>query len=405
MNRHTRAPVPSAPSPTAPPARHLLIYHVPLGEADGTSVMLRRLYAPHVENLLQLSFRAGRCAPPSDVRRVAIPGDFPWPFRRGAQWLRRLYPQFGMPLLATCSPQMRRARAAWRDDPGSVLVAVYCDAHAARARVLLRNWGIRRFVLMVMDLRDDTLPSPATTPAFCQLLRECSALITVSDRLGAQLRQITAAPQFVLSPPSGIAPQTARPHRDAPFRVLASGALYAGKGSFLETVFLPGWQAFAAAHPTAELLYVGTEAHKLPASLRPKIQFVGRKSETEFAELLAGVSVGVLPVAHQASSMWRFSVPARLSDYLAAGLPIIAPTCAGTATADFLTSLPAGIAQTTDDPATVERILTRLHDCPGERENASTAAIRYAREKLALATVRPVFIDWLQRHSAPATTS
>jgi glycosyltransferase involved in cell wall biosynthesis len=379
---------------------HLLIYHVPLGEPDGTSVLLRRLYAPCAARLLHLTFRPGRFPPPPEIPRVHIPGDLPWSFARGARLLRQLYPVIAMPTVAAVSPRLRRARAVRRRRPETALVCVYGNDHAARARVLLRRCEVTRYVLMLMDLLDERPPTLATAPALVALVRNASAVITVSERLSAVVRPYTAAPQLVLAPPCGIAPRAETPRRVGPFRAIATGALYAGRGSFFEKVFLPGWRAFAAQHSDAELLYVGTEDNKLSPSARRHVRALGRLDPEKFAELLAGSSVGVLPVLHEPGSRWQYSVPGRLSDYLAAGLPIVAPDCRDTATADFLAALPRGIVHPAANSTAVERALRRLHDDRTAHAAASAAAVDYARRRLDLPLVRSVFFEWLKRHSS-----
>ncbi len=380
-------------------ARHLLIYHLPLGEPDGTSVMLHRLYAECAEHVLHVSFRAGRHPPPAEFRRTHVPGNAPWPFTRGTRLVRRLYPTFALPALAALAPGLRRARADWHRSPGTALVCVYNDEHAARARVLLRRCGVRRYVLMLMDLLDEQPVSPATTPALVALARDATALIMVSERLGTVFRPFTAAPQIVITPPCGFSPGFPAERHQGPFRALATGALYSGRDSFFENVFLPGWCAFAAQRPGAELLYLGTEAHKLSPAARHHVRTLDRCSGPVFAERLASASVGILPVLHQAGSRWQYSVPARLADYLAAGLPILTPVCRDTATADFLSGLPAGVALPAPDSATVERTLLRLHDDVPLRTATADAAVRFARERLDLPQVRSVFYSWMKQHS------
>ncbi|MFT3831389.1 MAG: glycosyltransferase [Opitutaceae bacterium] len=386
-------------------ARHLLIYHVPLGEADGTSVMLRRLYKPCAERVLHLTFRRGRHPAPAEFRRIHVTGELPWPFARGARFVRRVFPKIAMPALAAGSPQLHRVRNLWKRHSGPALVCVYSDDHAARARVLLRHAGVDRYVLMLMDLLEEGPITPAALPELFALAHGAAALITVSAQLGAAFTPHVAAPQLLLQPPCGFAPGFPPDRHLGPFRALATGALYAGRDSFFETVFLPGWRAFAARRPATELLYIGTEAHKLSPAARRQVRVRGRRPAAEFSRLLASAAVGVLPVRHEAASRWRFSVPGRLADYLAAGLPILAPTCAGTATADFLAGLPEGVAHLAATSADVERTLLRLHDQRALRHQIAETAVAFAREHLALAKTRARFFAWLKLHTTPAAAS
>jgi hypothetical protein len=59
----------------------------------------------------------------------------------------------------------------------------------------------------------------------------------------------------------------------------------------------------------------------------------------------------------------RFSVPSRLADYLACGLPVIASTDPGTAIFSFLSSLPQGCAaNVADTKALVQAVIAFAGD-------------------------------------------
>jgi UDP-galactopyranose mutase len=81
--------------------------------------------------------------------------------------------------------------------------------------------------------------------------------------------------------------------------------------------------SIAQAKPNWQLVIIGSLAKVDPRSLphHPNIHYLGSKSYQELPSYLAGWDVTVLPFAHNEST--RFISPTKISEYLAAGKPVV----------------------------------------------------------------------------------
>lgn len=368
----------------------ILIYHFPLGEMDGTSVVLRRLYGSAPDELRHVYFRDGRFPPPSEYAATLIRGFPAWPHRRGLHFVSVQWRRFMIPLLLRRSSKLQALRKELKARSAeSVHVIVYDEPTAECARRTLTALSRPRFALHLMDLLHEGELTPDDARHLCWLLENARAVAVATERMARAVAPRTRSPILVWPNMSGF-PATSRsqPSADQPWRVLFSGALYSGKAAFLEGVFLPAWKQFRESRPHAELVYMGKDERGLPPAVRACTRVLGLLPSEQVAPTLRSAAVGLLPVLHESSTPWRYSVPARVSDYLAAGLPTLAPRSEGTATHDFFEMIGApaiAFAGTADD---VLRALTRLHDNPGEWLAASRAATEFARKNLDFEKLR-----------------
>ncbi|ATC65235.1 hypothetical protein CMV30_15440 [Nibricoccus aquaticus] len=369
-----------------------LIYHLPLGEMDGTSVVLRRIYAQEAAHVRQLYFRTGRFPVPPTFPVEYARGDSNWPWARGARFVQRGWRKVVLPGLLRRSPWIAQTQKAVAENTiTSLHVVVYDEPTAEFARRALDTGNLKRFTLHLMDLLlDNDELSPSATPHLCWLLSRAQSLVVVSNRLHDLIRPFTTADTLIWPIPAGFSPLDRQPPADnpAPWQVLISGAMYAGKTGFLEHIFLPAWKQFQQTHPHTELVYMGKDLDGIPPSVRACLRPLGVVPQEKLVETLRAASVALLPVLHEASTPWRYSVPARISDYLAAGLPVIAPHTEGTATHDFLLQVGSPAASLVAQQEDVLATLTRLHDAPGHWLTASHAATAFARQHLDLEKLR-----------------
>jgi hypothetical protein len=376
-----------------------LIYHLPLGEMDGTTVVLRRIYAPEAAQVRQIYFRSGRFPVPPDFAAEHVKGRINWPWHRGARFAQKIWRRFFFPPLLRRSHWVSAMKnAAANNAVTSVHVVVYSEETASFARLALEHAGLRTFTLHLMDLLLDQPIGPATTPHLCWLLQQAAAIATVSERLSAVIRPFTTIVPLVWPIPSGF-PAIARslpPPSSRPWQVLLGGAMYAGKAGFLENVFLPAWKRFQQTHPNTELVYMGKDIDGVPLTVRACIRSLGVVPHDRISETLGTASVALLPVLHEASTPWRYSVPARISDYLAAGLPVIAPHSEGTATHDFLLQVGQPAAALIARQEDVVAALIRLHDSPTDWLTASHAATAFAQNHLQLEKLRTELFAFLR---------
>jgi hypothetical protein len=375
-----------------------LIYHLPLGEMDGTSVVLRRVYGPEAASVRQISFRPGRFPVPSEFPLEQIKGHLDWPWRRGARFAQKNWRQWRVPSLLKRSRWVAEVKdAAARKAITSMHVVVYDEPNAELARYALEAAGLKHFTLHVMDLLLDEPIGPIATPHLHWLLEHASSLVSVSERLRAEVRPFTQGTDLVWPIPAGITSlqRTLSPESNKPWQVLLGGAMYAGKTGFLENVFLPAWKQFQKTRPNTELVYVGKDLDGVPSAVRANIRPLGVFPPDKISGVLSAASVALLPVLHEASTPWRYSVPARISDYLAAGLPVIAPHSEGTATHDFLLRVGVPAATLVERQSDIVDALNRLHDSPSHWLTASHAATTFAREHLDLEKLRAQLLSFL----------
>jgi hypothetical protein len=377
-----------------------LIYHLSLGEMDGTSVVLRRLYTPVASDVQHIYFRTGRFPVPPDFPSEYVQGETAWRWRKGARMAQKLWRRFLLPSRLQRSTWVQKLKNAQAEKRlTSLHVIVYDETTAEYARLALQAAGSPSFTLHLMDLLLDAELSPHTTPHLCWLLSHTSALASVSQRLLEKVQPFISAPTLVWPIPTGIPAndRTPPPTADRPWQVLMGGAMYAGKAGFLEQVFLPAWKQFQQARPHTELVYIGKDIDGIPPSVRPYVRALGVIPHDKVGDVLRAASVALLPVLHEASTPWRYSVPARISDYLAAGLPVLAPHSEGTATHDFLLQVGSPAATLIARQEDVLATLNHLHDSPADWLKASHAATAFARQQLDLNYLRPQLLDFITR--------
>jgi hypothetical protein len=114
----------------------------------------------------------------------------------------------------------------------------------------------------------------------------------------------------------------------------------------------------------------------------------GLLSHEAYQDLLRRCHLAYLPVSHPSHTVGRFSVPSRLADYLACGLPVIASTHPGTGIFSLLSSLPRGCAANVAD---TKALLLAVMAFAGDSAcwvEAPAKAASYARQQLRVQNVR-----------------
>src|SRR5688572_16078417 len=89
-----------------------LFYHLSLGEMDGSSVVLRRLYAPSPSDLYSLYFKEGRFRVPEGFVSEFVRGEFRWPWRTGARFIRKTWRNHAFPRLVRRSRWVQEVERA-----------------------------------------------------------------------------------------------------------------------------------------------------------------------------------------------------------------------------------------------------------------------------------------------------
>jgi glycosyltransferase involved in cell wall biosynthesis len=165
------------------------------------------------------------------------------------------------------------------------------------------------------------------------------------------------------------------------------------------------WPAIKHQFPGVELHYSGLSGKQLPDKLRGEIQDHGllspietsRLSHSAYEDFLRRCHLAYLPVSHPSTTVGRFSLPSRLADYLACGLPIIACTDKGTAIWSFLESLPEGCSANIANATELCNAVSRFAGNPLRWKEASAKAASYARQQLRVENVRAELFRQLDR--------
>lgn len=316
----------------------LLVYAQSLQASDGTTVQLRRLLADFPTPIWHIHWRMAAAFSdlPRNYLSLPVPPEPSYPFRRGAGFLRRTWRRWVVPPFVR-SRLARAVRSSRQPRPQVAYVVVFDEMNAIFAREVLRAARIDRYVLHLMDLFHAHF-DPRAQPAFAALIANASGVLAVSKRLADVIAPVARQPVEILPLVTGFE-QPAAPASPAVPYLMMSGALYAAdpsKLNFLHSAVVPAWQELAREISGIEWRYSGAQAYAFSPALRGLIKNCGLLPQPAWCETLAGARCALLPVMHRADDHYRFSVPSRLVDYLAAGVPVIAPSSPNTATGDFL---------------------------------------------------------------------
>ena len=272
---------------------------------------------------------------------------------------------------------------------------LYARMGCFRASALWEGVGKPPFVLHVMDIFHDRL-SEEETPNFRRLIREARHVLCISANIAAEMRSNGAKSVSLLPLCSGFSVDGRQPF-GSPLRIVVSGTIRSGVSEDAFKLLVDSWPAIKQQFPAVELHYCGASGKQLPRELLGEILDHGLLSHEAYQDLLRRCHLAYLPVSHPNHTVWRFSIPSRLADYLACGLPVIASTDPGSGIFSFLSSLPRGCAaNVADTKALVQAVMAFAGDSVCWAE-ASTKAASYARQQLRVQTVRAELFRQLDR--------
>jgi len=275
-------------------------------------------------------------------------------------------------------------------------VLVGSEQQAARAGSILGVLDCP-YVLHVMDIYHGDGLSREATPAFARLAENAASLIAISEPIAAELKKFRPGAVEIMPIVHRATEVRATHAANGTVRVLLMGKPYARGTELLAAA----WDGISQRIPGIELAYVGQQAHGLPPGLQRIVRDLGYVSEAgELERLLSGCHLAFLPGPSEPDHFTRFSIPSRISDYLMAGLPIVATVGAGSATERFLGPLiPASVAAVSSP----EQIVAAMEHFAGNPEHwlaASAAARKFAVEHLSVGAIRERLFDILTQAAA-----
>jgi len=173
------------------------------------------------------------------------------------------------------------------------------------------------------------------------------------------------------------------------------GHVYGGNRAL--ELLADSWPAIKQQFPAVELHYCGAWGKQLPKQLLGEIVDHGLLGLNACQDLLRRCHLAYLPVSHPSHTVGRYSIPSRLADYLACGLPVIASTDPGSAIFSFLSSLTGGFAADVADRKALGQAVIALAGDSVCWTEASTKAASYARQYLSVEKVRAELFRELDR--------
>jgi glycosyltransferase involved in cell wall biosynthesis len=380
-----------------------LLYRTGLAPTNGTSVHLGRLLEGRKDSIVHLMWDISEAGAES-VEQVVVADDamawWPFPFDHGRRVYMRCRNRLGLNWWSRDQlnlAKLNRKLRNFRSRPRRAWVICMHEWDASRACALWEGVGKPPFVLSVHDIFHDRL-SEGETPKFRRLIREARHVLCISANIAAEMRNNEAKSVSLLPLCSDFSVDGQQPF-GPPLRIIISGIIW--RHIYAENPALKlladSWPAIKHQFPGVELHYSGLTGKHLPDKLRGEIQDHGFLSHSAYEDLLRRCHLAYLPVSHPSTTVGRFSLPSRLADYLACGLPIIACTDKGTAIASFLESLPEGCSANVANATELCNAVARFAGDPLRWKEASATAREYAQFKLGAESGRTELFRQLER--------
>ncbi len=303
-------------------------------------------------------------------------------------------------------PKLRRllSARAWRADVAYVAVA---NEREARSASSILDQLACPYVLHLWDLCHDEGLDPATMAGYARLLTGAASVLVLSEPMADQVRRFDVAGCEVVRFGQRLAAcAQLPPSRGEPVRIVLVGSL-GEPGNPAIDILLSAWPRLAERLGQVHLTYLGQHYSRLPSALRQIVEYPGLVSAEAYENVLASSHLAILPSPHRLDCFGRFSLPSRVSDYLMAGLPVLACVAEGTATASFLAPLSPGTVRFVNSAAGLVNAVESFAE-PEVWLRANRSAREYAEEQFAIERVRGRIVEHLlaaAEHRVPEPAS
>lgn len=369
-----------------------LIYRKSLTSADGTTVQLNRLLATGPRPLVHFWWdETGRDSDyPADIAGVHLPEQTSWRWRSHGHLRVPLHRLLPLPILAPRVFDGRRVQDAMDKSgtrPVAAHVVVYDETQSSQASDILAALGNPPFVLHLLDVLEHDPLAPNRHRNLRQLCCRAHTVLCISELLSRAVRTASGASTQLLpvcaDPYSFLLPLSSQ--GGGRTRIALLGTVYrrdvAGDARLLGLLGAI-WPALQKTFPEAELVYAGHSFPEFPESLQPFVTNLGPLPAQACLEMLAGCALACLTASYTSASAFRYSVPSRLADFLAAGLPVIAWVSPDTAVAEFLAPLEGKCAAFVRSADELRAALAHYLGSPSERAAQGQAAREFAQREL-----------------------
>jgi hypothetical protein len=363
-----------------------LISPCELANTHGTGVQMLRLFGDGPRRFVHVHWASHSTLAGQRPDSQWLREPTPWPWRTGRRFIRRVRDRVGLswwPGGVVNARRFRRLVQSLKHRPQAAYVVVSGEDDARRALSLLDLFGIAP-VPHVWDLDRDEL-EPSTMPALGELLRRAPRVLALNESIAEQLRRFGSFSVDVVPFVSG---HSAGSGWREPVLVL-SGSLGPRPHNGHLPIVAEALRQLRADCPAVRAVYFGAHSHRIPHELRSEIEDLGLISDDACGDVLARARLACL-VTPDGNSCWdRHSIPSRIADYLACGLPILAMITRGNATHDLLSD-PAlrnavRFTETADELVDAARVW--LAEEPAWAR-ASADAVTFAERHFSLAVVR-----------------
>ncbi len=123
-----------------------------------------------------------------------------------------------------------------------------------------------------------------------------------------------------------------------------------------------------------------------------RLQFLEPLPDRDYSEALRSADVLLV---NERPGVREMSVPSKLTSYFVTGLPIIAATEAGSATAHELSAAGAGIRAESGSPGDLVAAIERLREDPDSAKNFGAAGQQYSDRVLTEEVAVDSYVEWL----------
>lgn len=278
-------------------------------------------------------------------------------------------------------------------------VVVGSEYSSRRALSMLKVIGCP-YVLRVYDIMhsDDSGIDARTCPHFAELIRGAAAVLSLNDAITREVAPLGPKKVTEIFDGQPLTPQIASPPSpDGEFRLITGGRPYVDGCK----VLAQAWDELLQRVPKIRLLYVGPHFSALPAELARVATDLGFvSSDTEYRSHLAGAHAAFLSGPTKLDAFGKYSFPSRTTDYLMAGLPIVACIARDSATETILRPLESDGVEFARTPDEIIAAVIDLAGSPERWRRASLNSRQFAVEKFSLQAIRPSVLAELDRAAA-----
>lgn len=275
-------------------------------------------------------------------------------------------------------------------------VVVANESQALKFNSLLASMKVP-YIVHVMDIYDDQGFNAHTMTGLARLFRGAMHNIALSEPIRIEIEKFGCKNVSIIP----IGQDTTDKIATAPISGERINLLTVGKPYAEGTQLLAeAWPAIKKAVPGIRLIYAGQHTKLIPPELAADLDNRGYIADKQVYEsLLAESHVAYLSGPSDLQMFGRFSIPSRTSDFLMAGLPVVAAVAEGSATAQFLKPLVPDAARFV---AAAEQLIDSIRFFANDVDRwrfASAASHQFGVANVSMEQVRSKIIKALEESS------